>query len=838
MDVHRSRFVPFPVHAITAVAFSRATEETKLPDGVPQPTLRLAIGRDNGQIEIWNEFTGRWVQERMFSGDKSVDGLAWTREPDEVDFEGQPILGQYRLFSIASSPHVLEWDLKRGDLKKRSTGNFSEVWCFAVQPRLPRDGKAESKSQDLVVGCGDGTVALLSTADDDLQFQRFLARVSGKRAKCISITYQNRDRIVAGFADSNIRVIDTRNGNIVRTMSLGSGVPPAPKNKFVWKVRCLPNGDIVSGDSDGDVVFWDGRSYSLNQKIKGHDSDCVDIVAGSDGKTVITGSLDGRVAVHHNITNANGRKTWVKTHHRRIHAKSEVKAMAAYDGKDLSVVVSGGSDFAPTVIPIRDYGKADPRSLSHLPQAQSPVVSARRARLLVSWWDNSISIWRITRPHDVEFGPEPQPPRKLVGKLVLKSKQSINSVAISDDGKVLCAATGAELKLFQLRRSPSSHTMDFKPLVLPSALATAGTRLVCFSPDGKWLAIVNLDNEVHVLRLAQDPVKPKRITVVNADAELERRHRTPLAQSAYKGYDEAITRLAFSHDSCILVASDISGHLDSWVLEGHEDLTAPQIDITKDDSKHDDSDESSSDSSDDEDDQIFLFYGQHWTGNPAAHLLPRLDSAALVLTFRPSASSSSSAAGSGAINGNPGLPQGPHRLWVMTTKHQMYEFDVLEGRLSDWSRRNPTSSLPEDFKKLKDHVKGAVWDVSEHRERLWLYGSYWLFMLNVKGDIAQASKKRRLSSSASGGISGKALKRSGSSQWNRDGLPSRTDEENVSIVDSQAAQERKWWCSYKYRSILGMVALEDEQPSSSEQVEVVIVERPLWDVQEGTKGSK
>ncbi|KAF7191309.1 U3 small nucleolar RNA-associated protein 4 [Pseudocercospora fuligena] len=894
MDVHRSRFVPFPVHAITAVAFSRGTEEAKLPDGVPQPTLRLAIGRDNGQIEIWNQFAGRWVQERIFTGDKSVDGLAWTREPDEVDFEGQPILGQYRLFSIASSPHVLEWDLKRGGLKKRSTGNFSEVWCFAVQPRLPRDGKTEPKSQDLVAGCGDGTIALLSTADDDLQFQRFLARVSGKRAKCISITYQNRDRIVAGFADSNIRVIDTRNGNIIRTMSLGNGVPPAPRNKFVWKVRCLRNGDIVSGDSDGDVVFWDGRSYSLNQKIKGHDSDCVDIVTGSDGKTVITGSLDGRVAVHQNITNANGRKTWVKTHHRRVHAKSEVKAMAAYDGKDLSVVVSGGSDFAPTVIPIRDYGKADPKSLSHLPQAQSPIVSARRARLLASWWDNSISIWRIARPHDVEFGPEPQPPRKLVGKLVLKSKQSISSVAISDDGKILVATTDAELKLFQLRRSPGSHTMDFKPMTLPSAVATAGARLVCFSPDGKWLAIVNPDNEVHVLRLAQDPAKPKRITVVNTDVELERQHRTPRAQSAYKGYEEAITRLAFSHDSCILVASDISGHLDSWVLEGHEDLTAPQIDVTRDDSKQDNSDDSSSDSSDDEDDQIFLFHGQHWTDNPAAHLLPKLDSAALVLTFRPSTSTSSS----GAINGNPGvhptrhnphahshqLPQGPHRLWVMTTKHQMYEFDVLEGRLSDWSRRNPTSSLPEDFKKLKDHVLGAVWDVSDHRERLWLYGSYWLFMLNVKGDIVQSTKKRRHSSSANG-IRSKALKRSGSngqrSQWNRDGLPSRAlrsengvsmdidldaqpqvgdmdlddpesdgdelrlarikgtdEEENVNNVDSQAVQERKWWCTYKYRSILGMVPLEDEQPSSNEQVEVVIVERPLWDVQEAMKGSK
>ena len=73
----------------------------------------------------------------------------------------------------------------------------------------------------------------------------------------MSIAYKDQDIVVAGFADSMIRIFDTRNGSLLRNMSLGVGIPGAPKNAMVWQVKCLPNGDIVSADSNGEVRFWD-----------------------------------------------------------------------------------------------------------------------------------------------------------------------------------------------------------------------------------------------------------------------------------------------------------------------------------------------------------------------------------------------------------------------------------------------------------------------------------------------------------------------------------------------------------------------------------------------------
>jgi U3 small nucleolar RNA-associated protein 4 len=219
----------------------------------------------------------------------------------------------------------------------------------------------------------------------------------------------------------------------------------------------------------------------------------------------------------------------------------------------------------------------------------------------------------------------------------------------------------------------------------------------------------------------------------------------------------------------------------------------------------------------------------------------------------------------------------------MTAKHQMYEFDVLAGRLSDWSRHHPTAVLPEDFLNVKDRAMDAVWDVTERRQRIWLYGPSWLFMLNVGGgDLGSGPtpRKRRPSTGVAADVTmAKKLKTSGAGSRTvvaeRDGLPARLIRtENGTVVDvdldarhatksgdegddggdedvdlrltrvtdadgggpgalTAAAPSRKWWCTFQYRPILGVVALADDANVEEDKpLEVVVVERPVWDILE------
>jgi U3 small nucleolar RNA-associated protein 4 len=350
MDIHRSRFVPYPPSAINALAFSH-TQSGK--DKEDPECLRLAVGRSNGNIEIWNPAKGAWLQERIFYGgkDRSVEGLAWTQEPDEEDAQGKHVSGRLRLFSIGYSSSVTEWDLATGLPARHSNGNHSEVWCFAAQPKgnLSGNGGASlvaDARQDLVAGCADGTLVLLSTVDNELRFDKFLSRSTTKKARVLSVTYKDRDTVLAGFADSMIRVFDTRTGNVLRNISLGSGPPGGPKEILVWKVKCLSNGDFVSGDSTGDIRIYSGKNYSQTQRITGHEADVLDLAVSKDGTMMFSGGMDRRTCYYtcnkkSGAARGNRGEKWRKVTHKRYH-EHDVKAMVTYEGTKLNVVVSGG----------------------------------------------------------------------------------------------------------------------------------------------------------------------------------------------------------------------------------------------------------------------------------------------------------------------------------------------------------------------------------------------------------------------------------------------------------------------------------------------------------------
>ncbi|KAI4740970.1 WD40 repeat-like protein [Aureobasidium sp. EXF-12298] len=914
MDIHRSRFVAYPSSAINALAFSRSSDKNYTD---PRPALKLALGRANGDIEIWSADKGDWVQESVFPGGskRSVDALAWIQEPDDTDYEGHTILGQLRLFSIGSTAAVTEWDLTTGKELRSSTGNFSEVWCFAAQLRW-RPSKSsredEFRGQNLVAGTGDGTLAILSTEENDLVFKRFLARGGNRKTRCMSVTWKDRDTVVAGFTDSTIRIYDARNGSLLRNLSLGAGVPGAPRDTLVWKVRCLPNGDIVSGDSNGQLKFWDGRTYTLSQSVSGHDSDCLDLVSSTDGTTVFSGGMDGRIAVYKLGGKEGDKRRWAKTSHRRMH-EGDIKAMAVYDSKHMSVVLSGGLDTTPFVIPLRNFNKENHRRLPGLPQ--NPVLaSCPQQRMLVSWAECEISIWRMFKQGDERI-PVPEDTRKLLTRILIDSKEAITSVAISPDAALLAVSTIDSVKLFQLSpiEDDREDRLRVRKIAAPESIAENGARLITFSPDGKWLAAVTPQSEVCLARVEDNSDKPM---FLDANVELERQSRKVTIQTGLKKYERTINRLAFSPDSAVLVASDLSGYLDSWVLEGHYDSTAPAMDTAAKSSSGSDKGTSSDDDSDsDDEDETTVFYGQHWADNPSGNLLPKLDSAPLVLSFQPLTPAQQEEP---VVNGNPGvhatrnnphptshaLPSTKSPLFVVTSHHQVYTFDVLSGRLTEWSRRNPTSVLPAEFQTIKDRAMGVVWDVNDARARAWLYGANWVGMLDLSQNYEPSSvldealedgeddisaqhtpskkRKRRESNkwgklaeqrkkakgmggagdkAASGetkGVvdeirrieDGKAIELTNGASHEQDLDDEEALEDAVGPLrrgndDTEAdtnggadgalavtsAGRRKWWCTYRYRPILGMVAMgEKTSDADEEQPEAVLVERPLWDL--------
>ncbi|KAM3085334.1 U3 small nucleolar RNA-associated protein [Clarireedia jacksonii] len=527
---------------------------------------------------------------------------------------------------------------------------------------------------------------------------------------------------------------------MLRQMSLGSGPTGGPKEIIIWAVKALPNGDIVSADSTGEIKIWQGKTYSLMQRIKGHTQDVLSLATSHDGTTIFSGGMDRRTVVYRHI---KGKKRWSEIGHRRYHTH-DVKTMASLECKGTSVVVSGGPDASPTILPLLQFGQENQRALPFLPQS-NVVHSSPRKRLMMTWWDREVHIWRLNRMMDAANNDEEIAPanRKLVAKILIKGEANITSATLSTAGNLLAVATAVDIKMFRLkaRKAEEGEGLKVSTIAIPEVFSF-GARLIQFSPDGNWLSVIRDDSQVAVARIVPDKSTPATIRILPQLSKLPRIDRKISKDKLLGGlgaYERTITQATFSSDSRILVVSDLTGYVDTWVLEGLEDLTQEPEEVDVDDEASDNSDDE--DSSDEEEKKPKLIYGQHWTRNSSASRIPQLPATPVVLSFRPATRPAQT---NGTVprptRNNPRpisheLPVSEDRLVIITSTNDVYEFEVLAGSLTPWSRRNPTSVFPETFRKLREVTHGCIWDTSNGRERMWLYGVNWLFMFDLSQDL-------------------------------------------------------------------------------------------------------
>ena len=499
---------------------------------------------------------------------------------------------------------------------------------------------------------------------------------------------------------------------------------------------------------------------------------------------------------------------------------------------------------------------------------------------------------------------------------------------LSSDGKILAVATVSDVKMFTVRRRKGDEkgALRIQKIDVPKALSSEGARLVTISPDSRWLCMVRPNSEVYVARI-QPGSTAEKPQVLPHLAGLKRAMRHVRHEKTSHGtlgdYERTIRSVVFSSDSKILATGDLSGCVDTWVL------SAEAKPSTNGQTKTNGVSESDGESSDEEDEDVAI-EGERWTTAASESPIPRMKSGIALLSFRPQIDHSKA-----LTNGanHTASPTGEDRLMVLTSEHQLIEFEALSGKLSDWSRRNPKAYLPAEFRGVKDRAMGCMWDLFEGRERLWLYGTSWLWMFDLlqdfpspedaeaeenksSGQLVKASKRKRDSledgdnerkkpNSGAGDriprsqtdihLGTKVRKIVGSDEsqgeWisldqERPRIPGEDDEayeydetfaagneatlarlrrggttvengtpqkeplkskpastsngledtpkKQLVVANGASSQPpRRWWHTYKYRDILGIVPLNAPSGDDMEggNLEVAVVERPMWDVE-------
>ena len=337
---------------------------------------------------------------------------------------------------------------------------------------------------------------------------------------------------------------------------------------------------------------------------------------------------------------------------------------------------------------------------------------------------------------------------------VSQGEENIASAVINTEGSLLAVSTIAQCKLFALRPSKSSAgDLRIRKVQMPVSLSSIGARLLQFSPDSRWLLAITDANLPCVHRIMKDTVGKTGIRIMESPVQLKRRDHSSSAIKQRYGthgdYDRTIIRAAWSSDSRILAVGDVGGCLEAWALEGHEDLLQPGNEQTS--AETDDNtiipDSQSIASGDGMSDvanggSTEVIFGQHWT--QLGKRIPRLPSMPLLLSFRPADKRNASRVENNIAvhptrhNPSPyshSLPTGEDRLVVVSSENHLYEYHIMKGEISPWSRRNPSTKLPQAFRDIRDRAMGCIWDLSNQRQRLWLYGNSWLWMFNIAQDL-------------------------------------------------------------------------------------------------------
>ena len=272
-----------------------------------------------------------------------------------------------------------------------------------------------------------------------------------------------------------------------------------------------------------------------------------------------------------------------------------------------------------------------------------------------------------------------------------------------------------------------------------------------FSPNCKHLLVIHEDNSLYLYSIQADESVKSGLKVHGLPQRLDRKG-VRLAENrpqhgGHGDYERTIARAAWSSDSKIVAVGDLAGHLDVWHLGEPSSSSAA---VNRDNGDASSSSDVSSDESSSSDRQERSVAGPRWIRTKAQ--LPKLQSAPLILSFRPLASGLSSVDTSTQahqnaeyrlVNGNTAnshketkAETSTDRLLIVTATHQVLEFHALAGRRTDWSRRNPPARLPAEFRAVRDRAMGCLWDVTTPgHERAWLHGVSWVWMFDVSRDL-------------------------------------------------------------------------------------------------------
>jgi len=468
-----------------AVAPEKCDEEY-----IPEP--RLALGRGNGSVELWD--TSLWTLHQCTPGHerRSIRSLVW------VPSAAAP--KKARLFSAGLHREVTEWDPRTLVAILSVTSGGGPIWSLT------------SRGTSLYGACEDGSVRFFDVKDsEDIMMS---GRVQAFKSRVLSVATYQEDYLFVGGSQSQLAKWSIRTNTCEATMNLEKA---GPSETLVWAMVNVANNYIATGDSLGLVLLWDPEACILAHRFAHHQADVLSLATDDWGSILMTGGMDGRLATFM----ASDRGRFVFRRADEIHSH-DIKAIAVLP--EAGYITASGN--AAGELALYEVFRADAneyREKRLFPQGNmmrggcvvlpglSPVLQtasvAPSSRVMLCQRDTKLELWYLQHPKASKaVGGNPLPEGQHVLRISLdsgKQGKHIAASAIAPDGQHIAASDDTGTKVFSVQ---ISELQVQRLQSLPEELDAVAARALLFCGDSTLAIAPRATKELTILSLSSGKI--------------------------------------------------------------------------------------------------------------------------------------------------------------------------------------------------------------------------------------------------------------------------------------------------------------------------------------------
>lgn len=535
--------------------------------------------------------------------------------------------------------------------------NGGGVWCLSP-----------NKSNTLLAaGCEDGTVRIFDISEDTFVYSHTLDRQES-RVLSLAWIHEPESYLVTGSSDSSIRKYDTKTGRVLSRMTVDtikSSVSGQREETLVWKIQVLKDGTIVSGDSLGNIGFWNSTTGTLLQGLKAHKADVLCLTTNDSNDSVWSSGVDRKIIQFTKLikkstddsNNTIETSSWIMSGERRYHSH-DVRAIAYYNQPPNQlyrhVIASGGVDTTLMlgIFETNEFKNVKLRRLQPFPHRPLITFSPESRRLLVRFAQGTtMKLYKLgeSLPGTVEFMNEGDKVDmktnwEPLAELNIDCQANLITSTIAPKGDLVACSDGYVTKLLRLyefegvldgvRKVAIRLTDPDNGEVMDSL---PGATAIAISPDSTKLVLATSNSEVLVIDLIRGVILRRFL-----------QHQRELEPSA------PITELAISQDGQWLVSGDLNKSIHVYNLDSLQYHTS----------------------------------------------LPKLSSQFTTFRFHPT-------------NASP-------ILFVVTTDYKIIEYDIEQKCLSEFTKKYSPMVPKKLFKSRTEKIIGMAFPTDG---KLWLWGT-------------------------------------------------------------------------------------------------------------------